>query len=245
MASSNPFCPRLLHLSYRSAILELLRFILVRDPQRRPTVAAIIDRVEQLLDSNVLPRYRPPLTLHRLPQMPSMSMPREFERVPHTEWLCRLLSGDLHFTLYLTKLRLSVTILDGNLHSPQFLQFMEFMNASLLSGILYIENTPPHQKSNFARGFVSRIKGSCSRRQTEILFVPLIFSGRRAILHEIKCAVNRWCRYKSPDWTLSLTTARHSALPFLDVLLDIIMTIEECPCLRAISILKARVKGGC
>jgi len=51
---------KMLHVSYRSEILELLKFILKRDPHWRPSVPAIIDRVDDLLHSDVLPDYIPP-----------------------------------------------------------------------------------------------------------------------------------------------------------------------------------------
>ncbi|GMH32316.1 hypothetical protein BSKO_00150 [Bryopsis sp. KO-2023] len=50
---------RLLHESYRSEIIQLLEFILVRDQNWRPSIARVIERVDEILNKNTLPAFEP------------------------------------------------------------------------------------------------------------------------------------------------------------------------------------------
>lgn len=57
---------RLLHKSYRSEIIGLLEFILVRDQNWRPSIGRIIERVDEILSKNVLPAFQSMSTMHPL-----------------------------------------------------------------------------------------------------------------------------------------------------------------------------------
>lgn len=234
---------RLLDASYRVEILELLQFILVRDPQWRPSVAAIIERVDGILESDVLPKYAPPAA-GCFPSPPVEPIRLEKSTVASSEWLYNLLKDDRHFTLCLSKVRLSVTVLDGHLNSTHFSNFVSHLNDALPMGIIYVGDLEQSKGTDFYKGLQTRITGFCRRHQTTAGFISVSHAKERAFLDELKDSVDQWWHLNGTGGCVSLCTLHGCALPFFDVLLDVIMSLEGCACLKAISILKERVNGG-
>lgn len=235
---------RLLNETHRHTMLELLQFILVRDPERRPTIAAIIAKVDQLLESDVLPKYDPPRP-YQILQIPSKKIDdHACSRLPCSEWFKDLIGDDKRFTLHLTKLRLSVTLLKGMLHASDASEYLDRLDTTKPMGVIFAGDLLSNKNNDFAKGLISRTKGICRRNRLESLFISVHALKEREVISEIKYSVEQWCRSSGNGGTVSLCTIQNCEQPFFNFLLDVIMSLEECPCLKAFSILKERVRGG-
>jgi len=110
-------------------------------------------------------------------------------------------------------------------------------------GVIYVGDLTQSKESDFYTSFLSRMKGFCRRHQTAVWFISGSLLNESTV-SEVKETMGQWCHSNSLDGTVSLCTIREYAFLFFDFLLDVIMSLEACSCLKAISILRERIRGG-
>ena len=210
------------------------------------------------MESDTLPTYCPPVS-PIAPQLPIDSLRRtSVERISQSEWMRTLLEKDPCFSVYLSKLRLSVCVLEdpnrhyvahrtSHHHHQQHQQSHDLMHHHLSTsthmGVVFVEDLfLSSTRSDLTRHCVSRVKAFCSRRRMEALFLSTSSVESDTAMREFRSATTRWWPSTGVYPSLCLCTVQGFELPFFDFLLEVIMSLEECSCLQAISILKERVR---